>query len=293
MRRRRWALGVLVIAVLLAGAGLAGRGAQPRHVAAGPRPVADRRPAAHPRAPVRRRRVAAPRVPSAPPGQAVPILMYHVIHAAPPGTPFPDLWLPPGRFAGQLRFLAERGFHPVTLARVWAYWTRGARLPVHPIVLSFDDGYQSQFAAAAAMHRRGWPGVLNLVVRHVTQGAIDPRSVRQMIRWGWEVDSHSVTHPDLTGLAPGPLRAELRGSRAWLRRRFGVPAAFFCYPLGRYDAAVVRAVRAAGYVAATTENPGLAAPHDGRFTLDRVRIDATDTAARLAAKLAALGVRGG
>jgi peptidoglycan/xylan/chitin deacetylase (PgdA/CDA1 family) len=281
---------VLVIAALLAGVELAGRGARPvRAIAPSEPPFAARRIAVHPPVRRRRRRIAAPPVRRAAPGRAVPILMYHVIHTAPPGTPFPDLWLPPGRFAAQLGYLARRGFHPVTLARVWAYWTGGARLPVHPIVLSFDDGYQSQFAAATLMHRRGWPGVLNLVVRHVTQGAIAPGSVRQMIRWGWEVDSHSVTHPDLTGLAPGGLRGELRGSRAWLRRRFGVAADFFCHPLGRYDAAVVRAVRAAGYRAATTENPGLAAPRDGRFTLDRIRIDATDTPARLAAKLAAPG----
>jgi len=38
----------------------------------------------------------------------------------------------------------------------------------------------------------------------------------------------------------------VEGSRAILQHMFGQPVDFFCYPAGRYDTAVVRAVRAAG-----------------------------------------------
>ena len=49
-------------------------------------------------------------------------------------------------------------------------------------------------------------------------------------------------------------------------------------------------VHPAGYLAATTTNYGLAAPSQGRFTLDRVRVDGTDGVAGLAQKLAQLHV---
>jgi hypothetical protein len=63
---------------------------------------------------------------------------------------------------------------------------------------------------------------------------------------------------------------------------------FFCYPVGHYDATVVATVRAAGFLGATTENPGLARPTEP-FTLNRIRIESGDGAAELAAKLASAG----
>src|SRR3954454_10311314 len=40
---------------------------------------------------------------SEPPGQPVPILMYHVLEAPPPSAPYPDLYLPPELFKAQVR----------------------------------------------------------------------------------------------------------------------------------------------------------------------------------------------
>jgi peptidoglycan/xylan/chitin deacetylase (PgdA/CDA1 family) len=281
MRRRRRshrrgtvAVGVMVVAALAlggyAGARLISRGS--REQAAGTPPA----PSASSSAPSSGGASAAPSTavsgPKAPPGRPVPILMYHVINAPPAGTPFPDLWLPEPDFAAQMRYLAAHGFHAVTLAQVWAYWTTGAALPIHPIVLSFDDGYQSQFGSAAKiLHRLHWAGVLNLVVDHVTERDIAAVSVRRMIDWGWEVDSHTVTHLDLTTLSPARLQYEVSESRRWLRHEFGVPVDFFCYPAGAFDAAVIAAVRRAGYLGATTELPGPAVRSEPD-TLHRIRV---------------------
>ncbi len=106
---------------------------------------------------------------------------------------------------------------------------------------------------------------------------------------GWEIDAHTLTHPDLTTLDGDALTREVARSRREIRRRFGVTARFFCYPSGRYDAAVVAAVRAAGFEGATTTEPGLAR-RDEPFTLARIRIDRGDGSAGLARKLAALGL---
>jgi peptidoglycan/xylan/chitin deacetylase (PgdA/CDA1 family) len=107
--------------------------------------------------------------------------------------------------------------------------------------------------------------------------------VRKMIAAGWEIDAHTLTHPDLTTVDPAELRRQVAGSRAAIRRMFHQPVDFFCYPAGRYDDAVVAAVHAAGFLGATT-NEGFARP-DSLYTLDRVRVDASDGVAGLAAKL--------
>jgi peptidoglycan/xylan/chitin deacetylase (PgdA/CDA1 family) len=214
--------------------------------------------------------------------------MYHVIAQPPASSPYPSLYVPPGQFAMQMRTLRRAGYHPVTLYQVWRYWHDHAELPVHPVVLSFDDGYLSQFSVAARMLTRWhWPGVLNLAVIHLHEGSygLDAARVRKMIAWGWEVDSHTIHHIEVTGLSPAAMRSEIAGSRAILRREFHVPVRFFCYPSGAYNQAAIDAVRAAGYLGATTTQPGLASPGQNPYALDRIRINPGVTATQFLAQL--------
>jgi peptidoglycan/xylan/chitin deacetylase (PgdA/CDA1 family) len=216
----------------------------------------------------------------------VPILMYHVISDPPANAPYPELYVPRASFAAQVGWLAAHGYHAVTLQQVFDSW-RGARtLPAKPIVLSFDDGYLSQLRnAMPLLHARRWAGVLNLEVRNLAVvWGIRPPGIRKLIRAGWEIDAHTINHPDLTTLDAAQLREEVAGSRAEIRRRFHVPVNFFCYPAGRYNETVVAAVQAAGYLGATTTNYGLARANE-LYTLARIRINGTDSISAFAQKL--------
>jgi peptidoglycan/xylan/chitin deacetylase (PgdA/CDA1 family) len=82
------------------------------------------------------------------------------------------------------------------------------------------------------------------------------------------------------------LEHEIAGSRRALQRRFDVPVDFFCYPAGDYDERVIDAVEAAGFLGATTTEPGLATP-DRPYELSRIRVDGSDGVKGLAAKLEA------
>jgi peptidoglycan/xylan/chitin deacetylase (PgdA/CDA1 family) len=216
---------------------------------------------------------------------AIQILMYHVVSAAPPGVPFPELWVGERKFGQEMTALYRAGYHAITLAAAVRAWRRGGPLPRRPVIISFDDGYRSDLThARPTLLRLGWPGVLNLALQNVERGGITAPEVRRLIAAGWEIASHTLTHPDLTTLSTATLRHELVDSRAEIRRRFGQPAAFFCYPYGRYDARVIAAVRAAGYRAATTEDVGLGVARD-LYVLKRVRVSASDTPASLLARL--------
>jgi peptidoglycan/xylan/chitin deacetylase (PgdA/CDA1 family) len=227
---------------------------------------------------------------SPPSREAVPILMYHAIRTAPAGARLPSLFVRPKEFAAEVRALRRAGYSAVTLQQVWDAWEDGAALPLKPIVFSFDDGYASQVKIALPVLRRaGWVGVLNLALDWVDDIGGDA-AVRRLIHAGWEVDSHSRTHPDLTRVSARQLADETAGARAEITRRFGVPANFFCYPSGRYDARVVAAVRQAGYLAATTVKRGFATPADP-LTLARVQVDGGMGAAALIERLSTLRKR--
>ena len=216
----------------------------------------------------------------------VPILMYHVIGDAPAGAPYPPLWVGERDFAAQMRWLARHGYEAVTQRDVWKHWHRGAVLPRKPVVISFDDGYRSVAQAALPhLRSRSWPGVLNLTVKNLTvSGGLSPFKVRTLIAAGWELASHTLTHPDLPSLGDAALAREVGDSRRVLRSRFGVPVDFFCYPAGRYDARVIRAVRRAGYLGATTTVEGLARP-DEPYELRRIRVSGGDGLDDFARKL--------
>ena len=106
-----------------------------------------------------------------------------------------------------------------------------------------------------------------------------------LVRAGWEIDDHTLTHPDLTTLDAAGLRREIVVSRAVIRRLTVEPVSFFCYPAGRYDAKVIAAVRTAGFLGATTENDGIATRR-GMFTLARLRVQRGEGLALFAKALA-------
>jgi peptidoglycan/xylan/chitin deacetylase (PgdA/CDA1 family) len=220
------------------------------------------------------------------PGTApVPILMYHVIAAPPPGAPFPGLYVAPSQFAAQMQALKHAGWHAVTLDEVEAYWRRGAPLGAgKPIVLSFDNGYQSQYTRALPVLRQlGWVGDENLQLTGLppSQGGLSESQVRGLLSAGWELDTQGYSHADLIALGGQELRYQVAGTRAALQQRYHVPVNWFCYPSGHYDATVAAVVKAAGYAGSTTVVPGWAHPQDDPYRLHRLRVLGGTTPAEL------------
>jgi peptidoglycan/xylan/chitin deacetylase (PgdA/CDA1 family) len=211
----------------------------------------------------------------------VPVLMYHVIGTAPAGARNRDLYVPPQEFVAHLTYLSTHGYHVVTLQQVYDFWqSQDATLPSNPVVLSFDDGDSPDFTIAAPLlSELHWPGTLNLIVgrKHLR---LKPGIIRALIAAGWEIDSHTMTHTEVAGLGQRRLVREIAGSRRALQRLYGVPVNFFCYPAGRFDAAAVAEVKAAGYLGATTTMGGLARPGDV-FLMRRVRVSGGTSARAL------------
>lgn len=208
--------------------------------------------------------------------QAAPILMYHVINRPPPGAPFPGLYVTPQELAAQMEALHAAGWHAVTMDQLAANWRNGAPLPPgKPIVLSFDNGYQSQYTQALPVLRKlGWAGVENIQLSGLppAQGGLSEAQVRGLLAAGWELDTQGYSHAELTSLSPAALRFQVAVARQTLRRRYGVPVHWFCYPSGHYDAAVLAEVKAAGYAGSTTVVPGWASPEQDPYRLPRIRV---------------------
>jgi biofilm PGA synthesis lipoprotein PgaB len=179
----------------------------------------------------------------------------------------------------------------VTLDQVWDAWRGAAALPPgRPIVISFDNGYESHFNEAMPVLRRlHWVGVENVQLSGLprSQGGLSAAATGRMLAAGWELDTQGFTHADLIRLGPARLRHEVAASRRVLQRRWHVPVHWFCYPSGHYDPRVVAAVRAAGYRGSTTVAPGWARPTSDRFRLPRLRVLGGTSPAALQRQIAA------
>jgi peptidoglycan/xylan/chitin deacetylase (PgdA/CDA1 family) len=218
----------------------------------------------------------------------VPMLTFHHIHVPPdPRSIDRYFYDDPKIFARQIRYFADRGYTAVTLRQVFAFWRGKGSLPAKPLVITFDDGYRSVFTSAApVLAKYRWPAVLNLVSSWLGphSSELTTGMVRTLVKRGWEVDSHTVSHPDLTRLSATELRHELVASRQRLRALFRVPVDFICYPGGAYDTRTIAAARKAGYLGGLTCDYSLAR-RSKPFALCRIALNRQRVGKALAAVL--------
>mgnify|MGYP001187649587 CR=1 FL=1 len=201
--------------------------------------------------------------------QAIPILLYHSI-AEESGNP---LIMPPDRFQRQMAYLRDMGYHPLFFGEL-RDWKKG-RLPQKSVIITLDDGYADNYAAAfPVLKRTGMKATIFAITGKIGHtGYLTWEQLRAMELFGFvDTQSHTVSHPDLTKLNAGEKSRELLRSREAIHRYLGHWPLAFAYPYGKYDDASVQAVRFAGYRYAVTGEPGFAQPRQGLLKLHRMLI---------------------
>lgn len=191
------------------------------------------------------------------------VLCYHAVSP----TWRTDISALPERFEQQMSLMLARGYRPVSFSEaVWAP-------PEAPVVaITFDDAFLSVLTFAwPIMERLGMPGTLFVPTDYIDSGGrlqwpgidewlgspsepeLAPMSwaqIRSLAAAGWEIGSHTGSHPHLTSLDDATLADELTRSKAMCERELGAPCPSVAYPFGDVDARVVTAAARAGYVTA-------------------------------------------
>ncbi|NUQ01003.1 MAG: polysaccharide deacetylase family protein, partial [Armatimonadetes bacterium] len=202
----------------------------------------------------------------------VPVMMYHDVVQGEKGVWF-DLAIE--EFEQDLARLEAAGATPISLRQWWAYITRGEELPKKPILLTFDDGYDSVYKLIyPRLKQRKWPAVFFIVTstvgRRTGKDHLTWDQMREMRATGlFEFQAHTVTHPYLTQIPVAQMERELIDCRATLERELGSGVQFLCYPIGDRNAEVIRAAKNAGYVAGFTMTAGGSAQSDNIMEVNR------------------------
>jgi uncharacterized lipoprotein YddW (UPF0748 family)/peptidoglycan/xylan/chitin deacetylase (PgdA/CDA1 family) len=186
----------------------------------------------------------------------VPILLYHHIGELPVGaSPKQKHWtLSPEKFNEQMRWVAEQGFHPITMAQLTGHLKLGSPLPVKPIVISFDDGWKDQYCVALPILKKyNFPATFFIIADSVGHSAyMNWDEVLEMSNSGMDIESHSCTHQSLPLLPPEQARLEIEDSKRILENHLHKPVSVFAYPFGTYDNNVISMVKDAGFDTAVT-----------------------------------------
>ena len=213
----------------------------------------------------------------------VPILMYHYVDDTPPaaGPQSGDLTVPPAQFEAEMDYLATNCYHPVTLDEVYAALAGQALLPERPVAITFDDGGRDNYTVAfPILKEHGFRATFFVVTGYVgNRLCMDWDQLRTMRAAGMDIESHTVDHPDLRTLDATRLAGEMVESRAALARELGANARILSYPQGRYNAMVVAAAQAAGYVAAVTTRLWWRSSSPSQYVWQRMRVSPEESLA--------------
>jgi peptidoglycan/xylan/chitin deacetylase (PgdA/CDA1 family) len=150
--------------------------------------------------------------------------------------------------------------YSVTTAQFGAHLAAIAalRAGTQDTAVCFDDGHASQYRYAfPLLEQYGLKAIFFCVSGRVDyfHDAMSSVQLRELLACGHQVQSHGMTHCMLTRCPPRQLSEELSGSRRDLEQRLGVAVQAISIPFGRWNAGVLRACAAAGYLQVYTSDP--------------------------------------
>jgi peptidoglycan/xylan/chitin deacetylase (PgdA/CDA1 family) len=244
----------------------------------------------------------------------VTILVYH--------DPRPEV------FDGHLRVLG-RAYHIISLQRyLISRGGDGATLPPKALVVTFDDGYASNFELREPLRRHGirptvfvCTGIAGTLRRFWFRNVDDVESLKRvpdaerlsrLAAAGFdaagerpprealsdaeiqelasiaEIQAHTVTHPILPRCTDDRARDEIVDGKRDLEQRFGFEVYALAYPNGEYTEREVELARSAGYRCALAVGGRTNPRGADLFRLQRIAIDDHDGVDELLVKASGL-----
>jgi peptidoglycan/xylan/chitin deacetylase (PgdA/CDA1 family) len=210
------------------------------------------------------------------------ILCYHAV--SPSWHSF--LAVDPERLREQAELLLRRGYRPMTLSDAVAQPQAGKRFAI-----TFDDGYRSILSRGLPVLRAlGVPATAFIQTDLADESGrfaalpeeempADPaeldtmswEEVRELDAAGWEIGSHTCSHPYLERIPREQAATELRNSRRRCEEELQHECRTIAYPFGTYDSGVMELAAEAGYTAAVTLENRMFEPIVNRTLLDLPR----------------------
>lgn len=230
----------------------------------------------------------------------VPVLIYH--HLDPNISDYETV--KPSDFEAQMSYLHKAGYHTITVSELETFVRTGKRLPSKPILLTFDDGYESnyQYAYPILKKYRMKATIFVIAERMGHQDLKLPRltweQCKEMYDSGFvdiqshSYDLHSKVKDENGKPAPAALtrikgkdgkletkeayearvKADFILSKTLIEQKVGNHVTSFCFPFGAYNDDLVRLLKEVGFTTAFTTATGVSTYRENPMKLQRILV---------------------
>jgi len=185
--------------------------------------------------------------------QQIPILTYHKISNR-------REWginaISPKRFAGHLQFLKSENYIPINFQDL-----SQKELPTNPVIITFDDGYESVYENAfPILSEFGFTAVVFVITGFIGRwnkwdanlGGVrfrhlNRQQIQELAQNNFEIGSHGISHRAFTHLTNTEAAVELIESKNSLEQITSQEVVSMAYPFGIQNKIIQEQVKKAGY----------------------------------------------
>jgi peptidoglycan/xylan/chitin deacetylase (PgdA/CDA1 family) len=206
------------------------------------------------------------------PSHSLIYLMYHELEVQ--GRPLCQ------QEQGYIRYVARETDFRAQIAWLQTTGTKGISVSqaldtnAHGIVLTFDDGCESDLAVAAPILQAANFGATFYITLGFLgrPGYLIASQVRELSELGFDIGCHSMTHPYLNNLGDDGLRREIADAKNDLEAIIGCPVHHFSCPGGRWTPQVAEVARRAGYRSVATSRVAANRAASDPYRLGRIAV---------------------
>lgn len=218
-------------------------------------------------------------MPTAFAAEKVPILLYHNIMD---GFRNEDklLHISPENFKNHMQAILDAGYNPITYAEFTDASKNGTALPANPIIITFDDGYQSNYDYAyPVLKEMGIKATIFVITSRmgdhtVTYPHFTWEAAIEMENSGIiDIQSHSHTHPDFSTVNEDQTIYEARMAKYLIETNMNKECTNFAYPYGQVNGLSNSVMKKVGYdIVNLVGDKGANNPQDGLVNLKRLTV---------------------
>jgi peptidoglycan/xylan/chitin deacetylase (PgdA/CDA1 family) len=173
------------------------------------------------------------------------------------------------KFRKQMEAIRQLGIPVIPMADFTAWKDGKKEIPDKAVVITIDDGWKSTYTDAFPILKEfGYPFTVFLYKDYVDGGgkALTTPMIKEMMKYGGTVGSHSVTHPFPQAVKASRKRGaetydkfldkEMGESKRFLEEKFGAPVTTYAYPGGFFTEEMLTKAGQVGYTHLFTVQPG-------------------------------------
>lgn len=172
---------------------------------------------------------------------SVPIFMYHFILDDYGNYPDVENFLKPSTLEEQIKYIVDNGYQTIFMNEIEDVYKY-----TKPVALTFDDCFVYFYDNAFPLLKKyNVKATVNLIYNYMNgENYLTDAQVKEMIDSGLvSVESHTLSHRELTSLTSEEERKELLDSKKGFEERFGIELSTICYPIGDYDSQTINVAK--------------------------------------------------